>query len=105
VGLAPPMFNEIVGGAAGASVGASRVIGAGGREPPMLREMVGGGAGVSLCGGRSMGWDGGNCGWPWGILKARPGTNSNAPAFSLLMSVVDGGVDGGEGGKDHRISI
>lgn len=96
VGLDPPMLREIVGGAAGASACGGRSMGnaaaggTGGRAPPMLSEMVGGGAGASACGGRSIGAEGapgGGC--CWGSLKPRPGTNSKAPALSLLLIFYD----------------
>ena len=67
----------------------------------MLREMVGAGAGASVCSGRSTGFRGGDGCWAGGgMRKALPGTNSNAPALSLL--IVKG--DEGEGVGDEEIN-
>lgn len=75
-----------VGCATAAGFGGETFAGGGvGLEPPMFNEIVGGGGGAFACSGRSVGggggWDG--C-WP-GIEKPLPGTNSKAPALSLLM--------------------
>lgn len=64
----------------------------GGFDPPMLREMVGAGAGASVCSGRSTGFRGGDGCWAGGgMRKVLPGTNSNAPALSLLIVKGDEG--------------
>ena len=83
-GLEPPMFRETTAGFS-SGLGAG---GAAGLEPPMLRDIVGGGAGADVCSGRWMGGGGGCCGWAaWGTMNPLPGTNSKAPALSLLMVV------------------
>lgn len=71
----------------GSLVGAGVDLGAAGVDVPILRVMEGGGGGASDWGGRSIGafggcWEG--C-WICGSTNARPGTNSNAPALSLLI--------------------
>lgn len=76
-------------GTEGAGAGADALV-VDGFDPPMLSVIVGGGAGVSVCGARSIGAGGGGCpapGW-WGA-NGRPGTNSKAPAFNLLMICAD----------------
>lgn len=56
-----------------------------GLEPPIFNDIVGGGRGASSCSGRSTGGGGGGCCTGGGAPKALPGTNSKAPALSLLM--------------------
>lgn len=82
VGGAREGGEAVAGMGAGAATGAGA--GADGFAPLMLREIVGGGGGAWDCSERSRGAGGGCC-CCWGALKAFPGTNSNAPALSLLM--------------------
>jgi hypothetical protein len=59
-----------------------------GFDPPILSEMVCGGPTLSSEGNDdSAGWGAGSEGGWAGTLKDFPGTNSNAPALSLLMVV------------------
>jgi len=76
---------ETEGGCVGLIRGGTGSVGRGGvgLGPPMLSDMVGAGRGGSGCSGRSMGGGGGGVGL--GAPKDLPGTNSNAPALSLLM--------------------
>lgn len=71
----------------GAAVGAGAGAGAEGFDPPMFKLMVGGGGGASVCTGRSIGGGGGADGGACciGTPKPFPGTNSKAPALSLLI--------------------
>jgi len=56
-----------------------------GFDPPMLSEMVCGGPGLSSEGN---GGCGAGSGGDWaGVLRVLPGTNSNAPALSLLEAI------------------
>ena len=99
-GLGAAFADAAGAGAGGGADGAGEGTGCG-FGPPMLREMVGAGAGASVCSGRSTGWRGGGVGCcrEGGMRKALPGTNSNAPALSLLIVV----NEGGDGVQDTNI--
>lgn len=99
-GLGAAFADAAGAGAGGGADGAGEGTGCG-FGPPMLREMVGAGAGASVCSGRSTGWRGGGvgCCCGGGMRKAFPGTNSNAPALSLLIVV----NEGGDGVQDTNI--
>lgn len=68
--------------------GAEGVCTGSGFEPPMFSEIVGAGAGASVCAGRSTGASGGcaGCAGCAGTRKAWPGTKENAFALSLLIA-------------------
>lgn len=78
-------FGVVCAVRAGVGVGVGTGESAGGfGAPPILREIVGAGLGASICSGRSTG-SGGGGGRGVGATNPLPGTNSYAPALSLLI--------------------